>query len=488
MRAHPPARNRSKSRSLVFTLALLVCATFALARPTAAARPPQGTTPPPGAAPPVQSRAPVTKENALSFLRGVAPERRELSNAFLAAAVRDSGVDFEVTPAVEQELLAAGATPDLIAAARANFRPQGSAASQGAQRGGGPAPAATPSERDAALLDGPPSVTKHEIRVGSRSLRYTVTTGVMPLKSVAGETEARIFYMAYTLDDAGARRAAPADVLLQRRAGVVVRLAPPRRARAPPRARCWTTARCRRRPSGSSTTSRRGSTSTDLVFIDPVGTGYSRAAKPELAKPYFGLQGDIESVGEFIRLYLVAQQPLDFAALPRRRKLRDDARRRALRLPHRARHRLQRRAARLDHPELPDGALRARATTCPTSSSSRPTRPPPGITSGSPPTCRVAGCDRSSTRSSAGPRPTTPSRWRRATSSLRPSGRRSSTGSPATRGSARPLSTTATSASRFSASTRSCCATRSAPSAASTAASKGSTTSPSPSGRTSTRA
>ena len=45
-------------------------------------------------------------------------------------------------------------------------------------------------------------------------------------------------------------------------------------------------------------------TETDIVFIDPVGTGYSRAAKPELASKFFGLNGDIESVGEFIRLYL----------------------------------------------------------------------------------------------------------------------------------------------------------------------------------------
>jgi carboxypeptidase C (cathepsin A) len=42
----------------------------------------------------------------------------------------------------------------------------------------------------------------------------------------------------------------------------------------------------------------------DLVFIDPVGTGYSRAARPELASRFFGLAGDIESVGEFIRMYL----------------------------------------------------------------------------------------------------------------------------------------------------------------------------------------
>jgi carboxypeptidase C (cathepsin A) len=43
---------------------------------------------------------------------------------------------------------------------------------------------------------------------------------------------------------------------------------------------------------------------TDLVFIDPVGTGYSRATKPELNKKFWNLRGDIESVGEFIRMYL----------------------------------------------------------------------------------------------------------------------------------------------------------------------------------------
>ncbi|MGH7743179.1 MAG: S10 family peptidase, partial [Candidatus Eiseniibacteriota bacterium] len=43
---------------------------------------------------------------------------------------------------------------------------------------------------------------------------------------------------------------------------------------------------------------------TDLVFIDPVGTGYSRASKPELGPKFWGVQGDLESVGEFIRLYL----------------------------------------------------------------------------------------------------------------------------------------------------------------------------------------
>jgi carboxypeptidase C (cathepsin A) len=42
----------------------------------------------------------------------------------------------------------------------------------------------------------------------------------------------------------------------------------------------------------------------DLVFIDPVGTGFSRASKPELNPQFWSLQGDLDSVGEVNRLYL----------------------------------------------------------------------------------------------------------------------------------------------------------------------------------------
>jgi carboxypeptidase C (cathepsin A) len=41
----------------------------------------------------------------------------------------------------------------------------------------------------------------------------------------------------------------------------------------------------------------------DLVFIDPVSTGYSRAVKGEKSKDFHGYGGDIESVGEVIRLW-----------------------------------------------------------------------------------------------------------------------------------------------------------------------------------------
>ncbi len=68
-----------------------------------------------------------------------------------------------------------------------------------------PTQTATP----AAVRDEPPTVTKHSISVNGKKLDYTVTTGYMPLKnSQSGETEARMFFMAYTLDNRTGRAAA----------------------------------------------------------------------------------------------------------------------------------------------------------------------------------------------------------------------------------------------------------------------------------------
>ena len=59
----------------------------------------------------------------------------------------------------------------------------------------------------AASKEEPPVVTHHEIHVGGRVLRYTATTGYMPIRSEdSGEVEANIFFMAYTLDGAPVKR------------------------------------------------------------------------------------------------------------------------------------------------------------------------------------------------------------------------------------------------------------------------------------------
>src|SRR5437763_3123642 len=297
MRSHSTVEFKPKKSVPAVALALSLC----LLANVALAQQPMGN-------PPSQSRAPFTKENVVAFLRGLAPERRDAGVTMLAAAIRDSGVDFEVTPAVEQELRDAGATTELIAAARANYRPSGaSSQSASSTAARGPSSGAPPTEKDAAMLDNPPIVTKHEIRIGGRTLRYTVTTGMMPLRNAAGETEARIFYMAYTLDGVGDKSQRPLMFSFNGGPGsasVWLHMG----ALGPRRVQMTDEGWMPQPPFRLVDNEQTWLDFTDLVFIDPVGTGFSRAAKPELANKYFGLQGDIQSVGEFIRLYLARNE------------------------------------------------------------------------------------------------------------------------------------------------------------------------------------
>ena len=79
---------------------------------------------------------------------------------------------------------------------------------QQAPRGGrqqSPAPASTAEQARLAeapkpLVEEKPVETKHELRAGGKTLNYTATAGMMPIKSQQGEIEANLFYVAYTLD------------------------------------------------------------------------------------------------------------------------------------------------------------------------------------------------------------------------------------------------------------------------------------------------
>src|SRR5215471_17477904 len=85
----------------------------------------------------------------------------------------------------------------------------GATASPSASPAGAGAPQSGPQERPSPPPEGPPVITHHEIRVGGKTVRYTATTGMMPIKNREGDTEARIFFMAYTLDDVGNRARRP---------------------------------------------------------------------------------------------------------------------------------------------------------------------------------------------------------------------------------------------------------------------------------------
>jgi carboxypeptidase C (cathepsin A) len=148
-----------------------------------------------------------------------------------------------------------------------------------------------------------PVVTKHELRVGGRVLRYSVTTGLMPLKNDAGDVEARVFFMAYTLDRTGGPESRPLMFSFNGGPGsssVWLHLG----ALGPKRVKMREDGAMPAPPYKLVDNEHTWLDETDLVFIDPVGTGYSRPAKPELGKKFWSLTGDIESVGEFIRLYL----------------------------------------------------------------------------------------------------------------------------------------------------------------------------------------
>jgi carboxypeptidase C (cathepsin A) len=151
--------------------------------------------------------------------------------------------------------------------------------------------------------DEPPVVTRHELRSGTRVLKYTVTTGFMPLRDEEGQTEARIFFMAYVADRPGGPSARPLMFSFNGGPGsssVWLHLG----ALGPKRVRMLDEGGLPAPPYQLVDNDQSWLEFTDLVFIDPVGTGFSRPEKPDLGKKFWGLEGDIQSVGEFIRLYL----------------------------------------------------------------------------------------------------------------------------------------------------------------------------------------
>ncbi len=148
-----------------------------------------------------------------------------------------------------------------------------------------------------------PVVTPHELRIGGKVLKYSVTTGLIPLKNETGETEANVFFMAYVADRSGGPERRPLMFSFNGGPGsasVWLHLG----AVGPKRVKMREDGMMPSPPYELVDNEHTWLDLTDVVFIDPVGTGYSRASKPELGKKFWSVQGDIESVGEFIRLYL----------------------------------------------------------------------------------------------------------------------------------------------------------------------------------------
>jgi carboxypeptidase C (cathepsin A) len=148
----------------------------------------------------------------------------------------------------------------------------------------------------------PPVVTEHAITIGGRELAYKAEAGMLPLLKEDGGPRANIFYVAYTLTTEADAARRPIMFCFNGGPGasaVWLHLGGlgPRRAKVNPDGSLPPP------PFELVANEHTILPACDLVFIDPVATGFSRAAKDEKPEQFFGKDPDIAAMGEFIRLY-----------------------------------------------------------------------------------------------------------------------------------------------------------------------------------------
>ena len=144
--------------------------------------------------------------------------------------------------------------------------------------------------------------TKHMIRIGGQEIKYTATAGTLLLKLEDGTPKASVFYIAYTKDEVSDTAKRPVTFTFNGGPGsasIWLHLG----AFGPRRVEMSDADLLLPPPYKLVDNQYSLLDLTDLVFIDPVSTGYSRPVPGEAANQYHGIQQDIESVGDFIRLY-----------------------------------------------------------------------------------------------------------------------------------------------------------------------------------------
>src|SRR5215472_16261110 len=147
-----------------------------------------------------------------------------------------------------------------------------------------------------------PVVMHHQITVDAKALRYTTTTGRMPIKRGDGRIDAEMFFVAYTLDgqEAGKRpltfcfNGGPGSATVWLHMGAV----------GPKQVVLESNGIMPAAPYRITDNQNTLLDRSDLVFVDAIATGFSRAANAEMTKKFLGVQGDIEAFGEFIRMYI----------------------------------------------------------------------------------------------------------------------------------------------------------------------------------------
>jgi len=162
-------------------------------------------------------------------------------------------------------------------------------------------------------------VTQHKVRMGGKEIKYTVTAGTMVLKEETPDREkeaegekprAQVFFVAYTKDGNGAKSTGRTPALQKRPLTFSFNGGPGSSSvwlhlgvLGPRRVVLTDEGELPAPPFKLTDNQYSILDETDLVFIDPVSTGYSRAVEGQKPKEWHEFSKDIESVGDFIRLY-----------------------------------------------------------------------------------------------------------------------------------------------------------------------------------------
>lgn len=143
-----------------------------------------------------------------------------------------------------------------------------------------------------------PVRVEQEMRIDGRTLRYVAETGRVPIRDAqSGEPHGHMFYIAYRV---ASREPRPLVFLWNGGPGSNSTLLH-FEAFGP-----------RRLEKGRLVDNEETLLPVaDMVFVDPIGTGFSRPAKAEYAEEFYGTLGDIRSVTEFVRAWRLLHDAWD---------------------------------------------------------------------------------------------------------------------------------------------------------------------------------
>jgi carboxypeptidase C (cathepsin A) len=147
------------------------------------------------------------------------------------------------------------------------------------------------------------SITRHSITIDKKLLHYQAAAGYMLMKDESGKHQASVFFIAYTKEGVTDVKTRPITFAFNGGPGSAS-LWLHMGALGPKRVKMSDEGFQLPQPFQYVDNEQTWLEFTDLVFIDPVSTGYSRPAPGVDKKQFHGVEEDVRSVGDFIRLYV----------------------------------------------------------------------------------------------------------------------------------------------------------------------------------------